>query len=42
MAAYIAAGAGGFGIGSAIYTPGATADIVRHRAALFVKAWTVK
>jgi 2-dehydro-3-deoxyphosphogalactonate aldolase len=40
MAAYVAAGAGGFGIGSALYTPGASADIVGHRAALFVKAWT--
>jgi 2-dehydro-3-deoxyphosphogalactonate aldolase len=42
MAAYIAAGAGGFGIGSAIYSPGTSADIVGHRAAMFVKAWTVK
>ena len=40
MAAYIAAGAAGFGIGSAIYTPGASADIVGQRAAMFVKAWT--
>jgi 2-dehydro-3-deoxyphosphogalactonate aldolase len=39
MAAYIAAGATGFGIGSAIYTPGASADFVGHRAAMFVKAW---
>jgi 2-dehydro-3-deoxyphosphogalactonate aldolase len=40
MAAYIAAGAAGFGIGSAIYTPGVSADIVGARAAMFVKAWT--
>lgn len=42
MAAYIAAGAAGFGIGSAVYTPGTTAAIVGQRAALFVKAWTAK
>jgi 2-dehydro-3-deoxyphosphogalactonate aldolase len=41
MAAYIAAGAAGFGIGSAIYAPGASADLVRHRAAMFVKAWSL-
>ncbi|HEY6457405.1 MAG TPA: 2-dehydro-3-deoxy-6-phosphogalactonate aldolase [Steroidobacteraceae bacterium] len=39
MAAYISAGAAGFGIGSALYTPGASADIVGRRAAMFVKAW---
>jgi 2-dehydro-3-deoxyphosphogalactonate aldolase len=39
MAAYIGAGAAGFGIGSSIYTPGTTADIVGRRAAMFVKAW---
>jgi 2-dehydro-3-deoxyphosphogalactonate aldolase len=39
MAAYIGAGAAGFGIGSSIYTPGTTADIVERRAAMFVKAW---
>lgn len=42
MSAYIAAGAAGFGIGSALYTPGASADGVGHRAAMFVKAWTAK
>jgi 2-dehydro-3-deoxyphosphogalactonate aldolase len=42
MAAYIAAGADGFGIGSAVYTPGESADIVGQRAAMFVKAWTAK
>jgi 2-dehydro-3-deoxyphosphogalactonate aldolase len=40
MAAFIAAGASGFGIGSAIYTPGLSADVVAQRAAMFVKAWT--
>jgi len=39
MAAYIGAGAAGFGIRSSIYTPGTTADIVGRRAAMFVKAW---
>lgn len=39
MAAYIAAGAAGFGIGSALYTPGASAAMVGRRAAMFVKAW---
>ena len=39
MAAYIGAGAAGFGIGSSIYTPGTTADIVARRADVFVKAW---
>jgi 2-dehydro-3-deoxyphosphogalactonate aldolase len=39
MAAYIGAGAAGFGIGSSLYTKGATADIVGRRAAMFVKAW---
>jgi 2-dehydro-3-deoxyphosphogalactonate aldolase len=39
MAAYIAAGAAGFGIGSSIFTPGTTADIAGRRAAMFVRAW---
>jgi 2-dehydro-3-deoxyphosphogalactonate aldolase len=39
MAGFMAAGASGFGIGSSIYTPGMTADIVAQRAAMFVKAW---
>ena len=39
IASYVAAGAAGFGIGSSIFTPGATADTVAQRAALFVKAW---
>jgi 2-dehydro-3-deoxyphosphogalactonate aldolase len=38
MAGYIGAGAAGFGIGSSLYTPGTTADIVGRRAAVFVKA----
>jgi 2-dehydro-3-deoxyphosphogalactonate aldolase len=42
MAAYLAAGAAGFGIGSAIYTPGASADVVGHRAAMFVAAWNLR
>jgi 2-dehydro-3-deoxyphosphogalactonate aldolase len=39
MADYLAAGAGGFGIGSAIYKRGVDADAVRERAAAFVSAW---
>jgi 2-dehydro-3-deoxyphosphogalactonate aldolase len=39
MAAYVAAGAAGFGIGSALYRHGVQVDIVRERAAGFVKAW---
>lgn len=39
MGAYLAAGAAGFGIGSAIYTRGADAEVVRRHAANFVKAW---
>jgi 2-dehydro-3-deoxyphosphogalactonate aldolase len=39
MAGFIAAGASGFGIGSSIYTPGVTADVVAVRAAMFIKAW---
>lgn len=39
MDAYIAAGAAGFGIGSAIYTRGADAAIVLERAMSFVEAW---
>jgi 2-dehydro-3-deoxyphosphogalactonate aldolase len=39
MAAFIAAGASGFGIGSSIYTAGVTSDVVAQRAAMFVKAW---
>jgi 2-dehydro-3-deoxyphosphogalactonate aldolase len=39
MAAYRAAGASGFGLGSALYTPGMTADAVRAAANAFVAAW---
>jgi 2-dehydro-3-deoxyphosphogalactonate aldolase len=39
MADYVAAGAAGFGIGSALYKPGFGADEVGLRAAAFVKAW---
>jgi 2-dehydro-3-deoxyphosphogalactonate aldolase len=39
MAAYLAAGAAGFGIGSALYKPGLGAHVVADRAAAFVKAW---
>ncbi len=38
MAAYRAAGANGFGIGSALYTPGLTAEQVQQNATLFVAA----
>ncbi len=39
MAAWHMAGAAGFGIGGAIYRPGATTEAVRGRAAAFVTAW---
>jgi 2-dehydro-3-deoxyphosphogalactonate aldolase len=39
MADYLAAGAAGFGIGSAIYKRGVAADAVRARAEGFVTAW---
>jgi 2-dehydro-3-deoxyphosphogalactonate aldolase len=39
MAAYAAAGASGFGLGSALYKPGMTAAQVRAAAEAFVKAW---
>jgi 2-dehydro-3-deoxyphosphogalactonate aldolase len=39
MAAYRAAGAAGFGLGSALYQPGMSAEAVRDRAAAFVAAW---
>ncbi|HEX2082777.1 MAG TPA: 2-dehydro-3-deoxy-6-phosphogalactonate aldolase [Xanthomonadaceae bacterium] len=39
MAAYRAAGAAGFGIGSALYAPGTDAAEVARRAANFVDAW---
>jgi 2-dehydro-3-deoxyphosphogalactonate aldolase len=36
MAAYWQAGAGGFGLGSALYSPGMSAEAVRDRATAFV------
>ena len=39
MAAYVAAGANGFGLGSALYRPGDDAARVRKNAADFVAAW---
>ena len=37
--AYTAAGASGFGLGSALYRPGDTSTEVAHRAAAFIQAW---
>jgi 2-dehydro-3-deoxyphosphogalactonate aldolase len=39
MAAYVAAGASGFGLGSALYRPGDSAERVTEQAAAFVAAW---
>jgi 2-dehydro-3-deoxyphosphogalactonate aldolase len=39
IAPYKRAGASGFGIGSALYKPGASVDEVRRSAATFVRAW---
>jgi len=39
MDAYRAAGASGFGLGSALYRPGMAAADVARRAAMFVQAW---
>ena len=39
MASWVAAGAQGFGIGSALYAPGVDADEVAHRAHAFAQAW---
>ena len=39
MAAYVVAGAGGFGIGSALYAPGRSAADVAQRARAFVDTW---
>ena len=36
---YRRAGASGFGIGSALYKPGASVEDVRRAAQMFVKAW---
>ena len=39
MADYVAAGAAGFGIGSALYRPGLAVKEIKRRAAVFVEAW---
>ncbi len=39
MAAYVSAGANGFGIGSALYKPGVTIDSISANAQVFVKAY---
>lgn len=39
MAEFVAAGASGFGLGSALYKPGMTSDAVAANATAFVKAW---
>jgi 2-dehydro-3-deoxyphosphogalactonate aldolase len=39
MAPYLAAGANGFGLGSALYRPGDSAAQVKEKAAAFVTAW---
>ena len=39
MAAYVAAGAAGFGLGSALYKPGDDAERVGAHARFFVGAW---
>jgi 2-dehydro-3-deoxyphosphogalactonate aldolase len=39
MAAYRSAGASGFGLGSALYAPGRSAEDVHEKAAAFVRTW---
>jgi 2-dehydro-3-deoxyphosphogalactonate aldolase len=39
MAAYVAAGADGFGLGSALYTPGIDAARLQANAEAFVQGW---
>jgi len=39
LAAYAAAGASGFGLGSTLYKPGATPQQVAVNARAFVRAW---
>ena len=39
MAVYRAAGATGFGLGSALYAPGRSAELVHEKAAAFVRTW---
>ena len=42
MAPYLKAGAAGFGLGSALYRPGDSAEAVRAQAAAFRKAWAAR
>jgi 2-dehydro-3-deoxyphosphogalactonate aldolase len=39
MAVYRAAGASGFGLGSALYAPGQSAELVYEKGAAFMRAW---
>jgi 2-dehydro-3-deoxyphosphogalactonate aldolase len=39
MAPYVAAGANGFGLGSALYRPGDSAEHIKRNAAAFAAAW---
>ena len=39
MAVYRAAGATGFGLGSALYAPGRSAELVHEKAKVFVRTW---
>ena len=39
MGSFVAAGASGFGLGSALYKPGHSAEQVRQAAAVYVAAW---
>ena len=39
MAVYRAAGATGFGLGSALYAPGRSAELVHEKAVAFVRTW---
>ena len=39
MAAYRAAGASGFGLGSALYAPGESAELVYEKGAAFMRTW---
>jgi 2-dehydro-3-deoxyphosphogalactonate aldolase len=39
LGAYVAAGASGFGLGSALYKPGMTPAQVQANARAFVQAW---
>lgn len=41
MAAFVDAGATGFGIGSSLFRPGVSLDLVRERALGFIQAWRV-